>query len=96
MRAGEAGGAAEGQRGASGRAARERAAAELPGRDTRRWVASRKLQVVRAIYQGVLTDAEACQRYGLSAEELESWKRLLSDHGPKALHATRLQQFRQL
>lgn len=66
----------------------------LPPRDTKRWVASRKATVVAAVAQRLITEAEACARYGLTAEELASWRSALKDHGIGALRATRLQLYR--
>jgi hypothetical protein len=69
-------------------------ARELPPKDTKRWVASRKAAVVAAIRQHVLSEKEACERYGLSLEELESWRSALEEHGVGALRATRIQLYR--
>jgi hypothetical protein len=68
--------------------------ADLPPRDTNRWVASRKAAVVKAVGSGLITAEEACGRYGLSVEELESWRLALAEHGEKALKATAIQKFR--
>lgn len=68
--------------------------ADLPPSDTKRWVASRKAAVVAAVQQRLLTAEEACARYGLTREELESWRAALHDHGVGALRATRLQLYR--
>ncbi|RED11386.1 CtrA inhibitor SciP [Pontivivens insulae] len=68
--------------------------ADLPPADTRRWVAGRKATVVAAVNGGLLTTAEACARYDLSEEELESWTKSLSKHGPMALRVTALQRYR--
>ena len=70
--------------------------ADLPDRDCRRWVASRKAAVVRAVESGLIDSVEACQTYDLSEEELESWSRAVAQHGENALKATRIQKFRQL
>jgi transposase-like protein len=67
---------------------------DLPPIDTKRWVASRKAAVVAAIRHKVITEAEACRRYGLSMEELDSWRTALEEHGVGALRATRLQLYR--
>lgn len=67
----------------------------LPPRDTRRWVKSRKLAVIQAIQEGDLTDESACQRYDISQEELESWKRLTQRYGPEALRTTHLKEYRE-
>lgn len=67
---------------------------ELPPPQTARWVKSRKMAVVKAIESGVLSDDTACQRYGLSPEELASWKTLVQKYGPDALRSTHLRQYR--
>lgn len=66
----------------------------LPPPNTQRWVKSRKLSVIKAIERGLLSDDEACQRYSLSAEELESWKIALNRHGPGALRTTHINRYR--
>jgi Protein of unknown function (DUF1153) len=70
--------------------------ADLPPPETRRWVASRKLTVVRAVAYGLISQKEAVERYGLSDEEYESWRNAVECHGEKALKVTALQKFRQL
>ena len=67
----------------------------LPPADTVRWVPRRKVQVVCAVRGGVISRQEACDRYGISDEELFSWERLLDDHGLRALHVTKTQHYRQ-
>lgn len=69
--------------------------ADLPPDDTRRWVASRKVRVVRAVTHGLLTLKEAVDRYGLSEEEFALWRDAVEKHGEKALKVTALQKFRQ-
>lgn len=69
--------------------------ADLPPPDTRRWVASRKLAVVRAVAYGLLTQEAAKMRYSLSDDELREWIRALAVHGEEALKATAVQRFRQ-
>jgi hypothetical protein len=66
----------------------------LPPPTTQRWVKSRKLAVIKAIEDGILTDAQACQRYSLSEEELDSWKKALNRHGPGALRTTHINRYR--
>jgi len=66
----------------------------LPSADTKRWVKSRKLAVVEAIERDLLTEDEALKRYGISAEELESWGRLVRSFGPDALRATHINRYR--
>lgn len=68
--------------------------ANLPPVNTKRWVKSRKLAVVQAIADGVLSEQAALDRYGLSVEELNSWKHLLECYGPDALRTTHLKEYR--
>ncbi|MEL6203919.1 MAG: DUF1153 domain-containing protein [Pseudomonadota bacterium] len=69
--------------------------ADLPPPETRRWVASRKAAVVRAVRYALITLEEAKERYGLSTEEFESWATAVAEHGEQALKATALQKYRQ-
>ncbi|QUS35440.1 DUF1153 domain-containing protein [Falsirhodobacter algicola] len=68
--------------------------ADLPPADTRRWVASRKAIVVRAVAHGLITADDAITIYSLSEEELQGWMRSLSIHGEQALKVTALRRFR--
>ena len=70
--------------------------ADLPAADTRRWVASRKAVVVKAVVHGLITQSEAMERYSLSEEEFTLWRRAVEDHGEKALRVTTIQKYRQL
>ena len=70
--------------------------ADLPSPDTRRWVASRKAVVVKAVVFGLITEAEALERYALSAEEFGLWRQAIDKHGEKALRVTTIQKYRQL
>ena len=70
--------------------------ADLPAPSTRRWVASRKAAVVKAVASGLLALPEALEMYELSEEEFESWCAAIRDHGEAALKTTALQKFRQL
>ena len=69
--------------------------ADLPGVDTRRWVASRKALVVKAVVHGLLPLAEALDSYGLSEEEFNEWRSAVEKHGEAALKAPALQKYRQ-
>lgn len=66
----------------------------LPPADTKRWVVSRKAQVVRAVEQGLVSLEAACARYNLSREEFAHWCQLIQAHGTRALRATRVQDYR--
>ena len=68
---------------------------DLPPVNTRRWVASRKAAVVKAVAAGLITAEDACELYGLSAEELSSWSNAIKKHGLAALKATKLMSYRQ-
>ncbi len=70
--------------------------ADLPPPDTSRWVASRKLAVVRGVAYGLISQVEAMHMYGLSEEEFASWVHSLERHGRDALKVTNLKIFRQL
>ncbi|MEM7752148.1 MAG: DUF1153 domain-containing protein [Pseudomonadota bacterium] len=69
--------------------------ADLPDQDTRRWVASRKAAVVRAIRFGLMSWEDAREVYDLSDEELRAWHAAVEQHGEVALKATTLQRYRQ-
>ncbi|OWJ78867.1 MULTISPECIES: DUF1153 domain-containing protein [Haematobacter] len=69
--------------------------ADLPPTDTRRWVASRKALVVRAVTYGLLSREEAMERYALSEEELELWSNAVATHGESGLKVTTIQRYRQ-
>jgi Protein of unknown function (DUF1153) len=70
--------------------------ADLPPADTRRWVASRKAVVVRAVQYGLIPESEALERYALSEEEFGLWRDTVATHGEKALKVTAIQKYRQL
>jgi len=69
--------------------------ADLPASDTKRWVASRKAVVVKAVTHGLLSLGDAMERYRLSEEEFHFWREATQRHGDKALRVTRLQKYRQ-
>lgn len=70
--------------------------ADLPPAETRRWVASRKAVVVKAVIYGLIPQTEAQERYGLSDEEFGLWRQAVELHGEKALKVTAIQKYRQL
>ena len=67
---------------------------DLPAPNIGRWITRRKAEVVTAVRTGLLGLDEACDRYGISIEELLSWQRLLDEHGLEGLRATRLKEYR--
>lgn len=68
--------------------------ADLPPRETNRWVARRKATVVNAVNAGLIDVVEACEMYNLSEEEFQSWCNALQTFGTHALRATALQEYR--
>ncbi|MGH1369079.1 MAG: DUF1153 domain-containing protein [Maritimibacter sp.] len=69
--------------------------ADLPPPNTRRWVASRKAAVVKAVTHGLIPLGDALSTYSLSEEEFVEWKEAVEKHGEAALKATALQRYRQ-
>ena len=69
--------------------------ADLPPRNTKRWVIRRKAELVAAVRGGLLTLEEACERYTLTVDEFLSWQRTLDRHGLPGLRATRVQDYRE-
>ena len=69
--------------------------ADLPDPTTKRWVASRKAAVVKAVSHGLLNREEALKTYDLSEEELDAWHAAVEEHGEAALKTTALQRYRQ-
>ena len=63
--------------------------ADLPPADTKRWVASKKELIVKAVHTGLISAEKAKERYKLSKEELESWQKAVEQFGPKGLHVTK-------
>lgn len=70
--------------------------ADLPPKETRRWVASRKAIIVQAVAHGLITRSEVLERYGLSEEEFEIWADAVKKHGIAGLKVTAIQKYRQL
>ena len=68
--------------------------ADLPARDTKRWVSSRKALVVFAVEGGLISLDDACARYALSIEEFLGWQRAAQRHGVPGLKATRARDYR--
>ena len=72
--------------------------ANLPPKDTKRWVIRRKAEVVAALRGGLLSFDEASERYKLTVDELLSWQRSIDRHGLilTALRVKRIQDNRRL
>lgn len=69
--------------------------ADLPPRDTKRWVIRRKAELVAAVRGGLLSLEEACERYALTVDEFLSWQRAIEQYGLPGLRATRVQDYRE-
>ena len=54
--------------------------ANLPSQNAR-WVPRRKAEVVIAVSGGMLTMAEACERYAISSDEFTEWERAYARGG---------------
>ena len=68
--------------------------ADLPPKNTRRWVIRRKAEVVAAVRGGLLSLDDACKRYTLTVEEFLAWQHAIDRFGLAGLRATRVQQYR--
>jgi hypothetical protein len=58
--------------------------ADLPSRDTKRWVLRRKAEIVAGVRGGLISLEDACDRCALTIEEFSSWQRAVdsfSDRG---------------
>lgn len=67
---------------------------DLPDPQTRRWVASRKAIVAKAVIHGLMKRTDALARYSLSDEELADWIRGVERHGLTGLKVTRIDALR--
>ena len=66
----------------------------LPSSRLKRWVTGRKAEVLAAVDCGLLSVDEACVRYGISLDELLSWKRAAGRAGLPGLSVKRVQDHR--
>jgi Protein of unknown function (DUF1153) len=67
---------------------------ELPPPETKRWSSRRKAAVVVATRTGIISRAEACQRYMLSDEELAAWEAAFERRGIPGLRSAALHLYR--
>jgi len=72
------------------------ARSDLPSTKTRRWVASRKAVVVKAVQHGLISIKDALDSYGLSEDEFNEWRHAVETHGEAALKATALKKYRSI
>ena len=64
--------------------------ADLPPKNTRRWVPSRKAEVIAAVDGGLMSLSDACARYEISHEEFCAWVQAYMRHGLPGLRAGQL------
>ncbi|MEL6376778.1 MAG: DUF1153 domain-containing protein [Pseudomonadota bacterium] len=62
--------------------------ADLPSASTKRWVASRKLAVVRGVVHGLISQEQAQKKYGISKDEFSEWLQAVSEFGEAGLKVT--------
>jgi len=65
---------------------------DLPFPNTKRWVASGKAAVLKAVRFGLISLEEACSLHDLTQDEYSSWQTAVALHGESALRATALQR----
>ena len=70
--------------------------ADLPAKNTIRWVASRKAAVVRGVLYGLISAKAAQERYGIRNDEFQEWVKAASLHGEPALRETAVQKYNNL
>jgi hypothetical protein len=63
--------------------------ADLPPRNTARWVPRRKAEIIAAVNGGLLSLMDACQRYQISHEEFRDWVLAYEKSGLVGLRARR-------
>jgi len=68
---------------------------DLPSPDTTRWVSRRKAEIVAAVRGGLLSLAEACDRYEMTVEEFVAWQQAMDANGIAGLRTTRSHQHQQ-
>src|SRR3954471_5359913 len=68
--------------------------AMLPPANTSRWTARLKGEVVAAVEGGLMSHAEASDRYSISLEEFVGWQRAVERAGLAGLRVTRVQHYR--
>ena len=67
--------------------------AALPALPVVRYTPARKARILDAIAGEAISAAEACERYGISAEELAIWQEQDYRFGMAGLRVTRIQHY---
>lgn len=55
-----------------------------------RWTSSRKAKVLQQIENGTITEADAWNKWKISAPELTEWRRAFAERGLHGLKTTKL------
>ena len=61
-----------------------------------RWTMKRKSELLRKMCSGEVSMEQAKTEYGMSEEEFQRLRELKANNGPKALRATRIQDYRRV
>ena len=69
--------------------------ADLPPKNTKRWVIRRKAEVVAAVRGGLLVLGKGGGPYTPTGEGFPFWQSSIDQHGLAGLRTTRIQQYRQ-
>ncbi len=67
---------------------------DLPSSCATHWVARRKAELLAAIDGGLIELEDACHKYRLSPEEVESWRRTIDRAGVPGLRVTKMRRNR--
>ena len=70
--------------------------AALPALPVKRYTVGVKARILDAIVGAAITEDEACERYGISKEELRIWQRNDSRFGMAGLRVTKIQHYADL
>ena len=67
---------------------------DLPPSTAKRWGASRKAGVVKAVRFGLISLEEACSLHDLTPDDYCSWKTAVARYSESAMRATALKKYR--
>ncbi len=63
--------------------------ADLPSKNTKRWVPNRKYIVVIAVKVGMISLEECLERYEMTEGELRNWENAFKKYGVRGLMSTK-------
>lgn len=63
-------------------------------KQTDRWTAARKAQIVAAVKNGLITEKELKEKYAMSCDEFLSMEKSINMFGVRGLRTTRVQDYR--